>query len=389
MKYLSINDVSCRGKRVLLREDFNVPIENGVISNDARILAALPTIKSLSHAGAKVMILSHLGRPTEGQITEKFSLAPVAKRLSELLSRPVPLITDTFKPLSLKDGDVVLFENSRFHIGEEDNDPTLSKQFASLCDIFVMDAFATAHRSQASTHGVAKAAPLAIAGPLLQREIEALDRILAHPTPPCVAIVGGAKVSSKLELLKNILPKIDHLIVGGGIANTFLAAEGFEVGSSLIERDLIESAKAIMKEATRLGKSIPLPVDVKVAATFDSHAIALEKAVTDITPTEMILDVGQKTSLLYASLIEQAGTILWNGPIGVFEFPAFKQGTENLAKAIAHSRAFSVAGGGDTLSAIEECGISDNISYLSTGGGAFLTYLEQGTLPALEVLQCR
>jgi phosphoglycerate kinase len=385
IKYL--RDLDLKNKRVLIREDFNVPQDaNGNITSDARIIAALATIQYCLQHGAAVILMSHLGRPEEGQFEAKYSLAPVAKRLSELLGQEVPLITHWQNGVTAKLGQVVLLENVRFNPGENKDDDTLAKKLASLCDIFVMDAFATAHRAQASTHGVAKFAPIAVAGPLLQAELDAIGKVLKAPAHPLIAIVGGSKVSSKLTVLKNLLTVVDQLIVGGGIANTFIAAAGFAVGKSLYEADLVAEAKRLINEAKKLGAAIPIPSDVIVAKHFSADAVAEIKPVDAVAADDMILDIGPQTAMYYRSLLQNAGTILWNGPVGVFEFPAFAEGTRMLAEAIADSRAFTVAGGGDTLAAIDKYGITDKLSYISTGGGAFLELLEGKKLPGVTVL---
>jgi phosphoglycerate kinase len=412
IKYL--RDLDLKSKRVLIREDLNVPQdEQGNITSDARIIAALPTIQYALQHGAAVILMSHLGRPEEGKFDTKYSLAPIAKRLSELLGQEVPLISldaaasptltlphsasqnkggneDPVPSLAcggrLGWGKVVLLENVRFNKGENKDDDALAKKLAGLCDIFVMDAFATAHRAQASTHGVAKFAPIAVAGPLLQAELEAIGKVLKNPAHPLIAIVGGSKVSSKLTVLKNLLPVVDQLIVGGGIANTFIAAANYAVGKSLYEADLVPEAKRLIVEAQKLGVAIPIPSDVVVAKTFAADSAAEIKSVEAIAPDDIILDIGPQTAIYYRSLLQNAGTILWNGPVGVFEFPAFAEGTRMLTEAIADSRAFTVAGGGDTLAAIDKYRVADKISYISTGGGAFLELLEGKKLPSVIIL---
>jgi phosphoglycerate kinase len=379
-----MSDLNLAGKRVLIREDLNVPLQEGKISSDARILAALPTIVAAVKQKAKVLIMSHLGRPQEGRAEAKFSLAPVANRLSELLHQPVRLIEDWSQGVTLADGEVALLENVRFNVGEENNESGLAKRLAALCDIFVMDAFATAHRAQASTVGVAEFAPIACAGPLLTQELTALAIAIAQPKHPLLAIVGGSKVSSKLTVLNVLADKVDQLILGGGIANTFLAAAGFPVGKSLYEPELIAAAKALMEKT-----AIPLPTDVMVAKEFAANTTATLKAVTDVTADDMILDIGPETAAAYAKLIQAAATIVWNGPVGVFEWPAFSKGTEIVATAIAESQAYSLAGGGDTIAAIEQFGLAEKISYISTGGGAFLEFLEGKSLPAVAALEER
>lgn len=386
MAIKKMTDLNLAGKRVLIREDLNVPLKNGSITSDARIRAALPTIKAAANAGAKVMLMSHLGRPEEGVYDEAASLKPVAEHLSEALGQNVRLIKDYLngEDLNLADGDVVLFENVRFNKGEKKDDEALAKQYAALCDIYVMDAFGTAHRAQASTHGVGKFAPEACAGPLLAGELDALGKALDNPARPVVAIVGGSKVSTKLDVLNALEKVCDQIIVGGGIANTFLAAAGHPVGKSLCEHDLIDAAKDI---ASRV--EIPLPVDVVVASEFSETATATIRNISDVTEDDMILDVGPETAGQFAGLLKNAKTILWNGPVGVFEFDQFENGTKVLAHAIADSAAFSLAGGGDTVAAIDKYGVSEKISYISTGGGAFLEFVEGKTLPAVAMLEER
>ena len=381
---LRMMDLDLADQRVLIREDLNVPVKDGVITSDARIRAALPTIRAAVDAGARVLLMSHLGRPTEGEFDAQFSLAPVAKRLSELLGQHVALLPPGSDGSGVEAGAVALLENVRFNTGEKKNVDSLAQSYASLCDVFVMDAFGTAHRAQASTHGVARFAPQACAGPLLARELQALERALAAPKRPMVAIVGGAKVSTKLDVLDALSDKVDQLIVGGGIANTFLAAAGHPVGKSLCEHDLIDEAKRIAEKT-----AIPLPTDVIVADEFAEDAEPRTRRVEDVGDHEMILDVGPQSAAAMASMLRDAGTILWNGPVGVFEFPAFASGTEALARAIASSSAFSLAGGGDTLAAIDTFAIADEVSYISTGGGAFLEYVEGKVLPAVAVLEER
>jgi phosphoglycerate kinase len=384
-----MSDLDLRGKRVLIREDLNVPIENGHITSTQRLDASLPTIKAARDAGAKVMVISHLGRPKEGQFDAEDSLAPVATWLSEHLGQPVRLVADYLNGVDVADGEVVVLENCRMNVGEGKDDEALSKKYAALCDVFVMDAFGTAHRAQASTHGVIKFAPIAAAGPLLCNELDALGKALEHPAHPLLAIVAGSKVSTKLMLLENLIGKVDQLIVGGGIANTFIAAAGFGVGKSLIESDLIGVAKKIIDEAKARGSDVPIPDDVVVAPEFKADAPATVKKVGDIGANEMILDIGPNTAKRYAEMIAKAGTVVWNGPVGVFEFDAFGNGTEAVAKAVASSKAFSIAGGGDTLAAIEKYGVEKDISYISTGGGAFLEFLEGKRLPAIAALEAR
>lgn len=384
LNVVKMTDLNLAGKRVLIREDLNVPIRNGVVTSDARLRATLPTIKWALQAGATVILMSHLGRPVEGQFDAEFSLQPVADRLSALLGREISLVSDWRKGIESGDGQLILLENVRFNPGEKGDDETLAKAYASLCDIFVMDAFGTAHRAQASTHGVAKFAPLACAGPLLAGELEALEKALANPARPLVAIVGGAKVSTKLTVLETLSEKVDQLIVGGGIANTFLAAAGLPVGKSLCEHELLSEAKQLMAKT-----SIPLPTDVVVASEFSASAEATLKAVADVEEGDMILDIGPDTIAVLTAILEGAGTIIWNGPVGVFEFDQFGAGTEAIAKAIAANNGFSIAGGGDTLAAVDKYGIADRVSYISTGGGAFLEYVEGKILPAVAVLETR
>ena len=384
-----MKDVDLDGRRVLIREDFNVPVSEGRVADDTRIRAALPTIRHAVEAGARVMLLSHLGRPSEGVPEEKYSLAPIAEHLAELLRRPVRLETDWLDGVEVAPGEVVMCENVRFNRGEGADDEQLARRMAALCDVFVMDAFGTAHRAQASTHGVARFAPLACAGPLLAAELEALGRALADPARPLVAVVGGAKVSGKLEVLESLIEKVDQLLVGGGIANTFIAAAGHDVGRSLMERELVPVARRLMEAARARGAEIPLPSDVVVADELSDAAHARVSAVDRVGAEEMILDVGPDTAAEYARLLARAGTIVWNGPVGVFEYEQFAAGTRALAQAIAASSAFSVAGGGDTLAAVEKFGIARDLSYISTGGGAFLEFLEGKTLPAVAILEQR
>jgi len=384
-----MSDLDLRGKRVLIREDLNVPIENGHITSTQRLDAALPTIKVARDAGAKVMVLSHLGRPKEGQFDAESSLAPVAKWLGDKLGQPVRLIADYLDGVDVADGEVVVLENCRMNVGEGKDDEALSKKYAALCDVFVMDAFGTAHRAQASTHGVIKYAPIAAAGPLLSAELDALGKALEHPARPLLAIVAGSKVSTKLTLLENLIGKVDQLIVGGGIANTFIAAMGYQVGNSLFEPDLIPAAKKVIADAKRRNADVPVPVDVVVAPEFSAHAPATVKPVDQVKEGEMILDIGPETARIYAEMIAKAGTVVWNGPVGVFEFDAFGHGTETLARAVADSPAFSIAGGGDTLAAVDKYGIEKKVSYISTGGGAFLEFLEGKELPAVAALKAR
>jgi len=389
MSIVRMSDLDLHGKRVLIREDLNVPIEAGRITSEQRITAALPTMKLALEKGAAVMVTSHLGRPKEGTWTQEDSLAPVAKRLSELLGIDVPLVKDWVDGVDVKPGQLVLLENCRMNVGEGKDDDALSKKYAALCDVFVMDAFGTAHRAQASTHGAIKHAKVAAGGPLLMAELDALAKALDNPARPLLAIVAGSKVSTKLELLSSLVSKVDQLIVGGGIANTFIAAMGHGVGKSLVEMDLIDTAKKIMADAKARGADIPVPVDVVVAPKFAADAPATVKAVDAVGEDDMILDIGPQTAARYAELIKAAGTVVWNGPVGVFEFDAFGKGTQTLARAIAASKAFSIAGGGDTLAAVDKYGIESDVSYISTGGGAFLEFLEGKELPAVAALKAR
>ncbi len=387
---IHMTDLDLKQQRVLIREDLNVPIQDGRISSDKRIQAALPTLQKALADGAAVLVMSHLGRPTEGQFDPALSLAPVAEYLSAALGQDVPLIRDWVDGgFSVEPGQLVLLENVRFNVGEKACDENLSKKMAALCDVFVMDAFGTAHRAHASTVGVARYAPIACAGPLLVRELEALGKALENPDRPFLAIVGGSKVSTKLTVLESLSQIVDQLIVGGGIANTFIAAASFPVGKSLYEPDLIDEAKRLMAAASAKGATIPVPVDVVTAKTFAADAEATIKPVAEVADDDMILDVGPQTAALFADMARQAGTIVWNGPLGVFEFDAFGHGTETLARAIAESDGFSIAGGGDTLAAIDKYGVEDGISCISTGGGAFLEFLEGKTLPAVAVLEER
>ena len=387
---LRMTDLDLDGKRVLIREDLNSPVQNGRVTSDERIRASLPTIKAAMDAGARVAVMAHLGRPQEGRVDSATTLQPVADRLSLLLGREVPLVSDWIDGLpEIEPGGVVLCENVRCLVGEKANDEQLARKMAALCDVFVMDAFGVAHRAQASTHGVAQYAPVACAGPLLLRELGALKLVLEHPERPLVAIVGGAKVSTKLGVLDALLHKVDQLIVGGGIANTFIAAQGYPVGKSLHEPDLVESARKLIAEADRRGSAIPIPVDAVVAPELSAGAPATVKAVSEVGEDDMILDVGPETRSKYAGLLAEAGTIMWNGPVGVFEIDAFAEGTRALAEAIAASSGYSIAGGGDTLAALQRFGLSERMSYISTGGGAFLEYVEHGTLPAVDILEQR
>ncbi len=389
MSIVRMTDLDLSGKRVLIRQDLNVPIENGRITSEQRITASLPTLKRALEQGAAVMVTSHLGRPKEGVWSEADSLAPVAARLSELLGREVPLVRDWVDGVDVQPGQLVLLENCRMNVGEGKDDEAMSKQYAALCDVFVMDAFGTAHRAQASTHGVIRFAPVAAGGPLLMAELDALAKALDAPAQPLLAIVAGSKVSTKLELLANLVGKVDQLIVGGGIANTFIAAAGYKVGKSLYEPDLLDTARKIVADAQARGAAIPLPVDVVTAKQFLPDAAAEVKAVDAVAEDDLILDIGPQTAAQYAQLIEKAGTVVWNGPVGVFEFEAFSKGTEALARAIASSSAFSIAGGGDTLAAVDKFDIAGDVSYISTGGGAFLEFLEGKTLPAVAALAAR
>jgi len=384
-----MTDLDLAGKRVLIREDLNVPIDDGRITSEQRILAAIPTLKRALEKGAAVMVTSHLGRPKEGQWSQADSLAPVAQRLSELLGIDVPLVKDWVDGVDVRPGQLVLLENCRMNVGEGKDDEALAQKYAALCDVFVMDAFGTAHRAQASTHGAIRFAKTAAGGPLLMAELDALAKALDNPARPLLAIVAGSKVSTKLELLASLVSKVDQLIVGGGIANTFIAAMGHNVGKSLVETDLIDTAKKIMADAKARGADIPVPTDVVVAPAFAADAPATVKAVDAVGADDMILDIGPDTAARYAQLIHSAGTVVWNGPVGVFEFDAFGKGTQALARAIAASAAFSIAGGGDTLAAVDKYGIADAVSYISTGGGAFLEFLEGKELPAVAALKQR
>ena len=384
MSVIKMTDLDLAGKRVLIREDLNVPVKDGKVSSDARIRASLPTIKAALEQGAKVIVMSHLGRPIEGEPEDKFSMQPVADHLEGLLGSKVPVIADWQEGVELENGQLALLENVRFNVGEKKNTDDLAKAYASLCDVFVMDAFGTAHRAQASTHGVAKFAPVACAGPLLAAELENLEKALSEPARPMVAIVGGSKVSTKLTVLETLSDKCDQLVVGGGIANTFLAAAGKPVGASLCEQDLIPNAKALMEKC-----EIPLPTDVVTGKKFDENEPAQLKSADDVADDDMIFDIGPDSAQVLADIISKAGTIIWNGPVGVFEFDQFGKGTEVISKAIADSAGFSIAGGGDTLAAVDKYGIADKVSYISTGGGAFLEYVEGKKLPAVEVLEQR
>jgi phosphoglycerate kinase len=392
MPIIKMTDLDLAGKRVLIREDLNVPIKDGKVASDVRIKASLPTIQQAMSAGAKVMLMSHLGRPKEGEFDPKASMAPVAEHLEKLLGKPVKLVKDWLNGVEIGAGEVALCENVRFNKGEKKNDDELSKKMAALCDVYVMDAFGTAHRAQASTHGVAKYAPVACAGPLLAGELEALGKALDNPARPMVAIVGGAKVSTKLTVLESLSKVVDQLIVGGGIANTFIAAAGHNVGKSLYEKDLIDESQKLTAAAKSRGGDIPVPTDVVVASTSpfeQADAKATLKPVNEVTDNEMIFDVGPDTSAKFAEILKTAGTIVWNGPVGVFEYDQFGAGTKALSEAIAESNAFSIAGGGDTLAAVDKYDVANKVSYISTGGGAFLEFLEGKKLPAVAILEER
>jgi len=386
MPILKMSELDLANKRVLIREDFNVPLQDGAISDDTRIRASLPGIKDALAKRARVLLVSHLGRPTEGQFDEKESLAPVARRLSELLQMDVPLQRDWLDGVSVAPGSVVLLENCRFNKGEKKNDEGLAKKMAALCDIYVNDAFATAHRAEASTHAIAKFAPVACAGPLLSAELEALGRALGNPRRPLIAIVGGSKVSTKLTILAELSKKVDQLIVGGGIANTFMAAAGMNIGKSLSEPELIGEARKVVAELKSKGGDVPLPIDVVCAKELSASAPATTKNAADVAPDDLILDVGPKTAARFTELLQQAGTIVWNGPVGVFEHDQFAGGTRAVAQAVASSSAFSVAGGGETVAALGKFGITDKIGYVSTAGGAFLEFLEGRVLPGVAAL---
>ena len=391
MSVIKMTDLDLAGKRVLIRQDLNVPIKDGKVTSDKRIVASLPTIEHCMKAGAKVMVMSHLGRPTEGEYNEAFSMIPVGEHMAALLGRDVEMVKDWVEKGvgPMKDGDIVLLENVRFNVGEKSNDDALAKKMAALCDVFVMDAFGTAHRAQASTHGVAKYAPIACAGPLLAGELEALGKALDNPARPMVAIVGGSKVSTKLTVLESLSKIVDQLIVGGGIANTFIAAQGHNVGKSLYEADLVDTAKKLTADAQARGGDIPVPTDVVCAKEFAEDAEATLKNVADVGDDDMIFDIGPDSAAALADVLKNAGTIVWNGPVGVFEFDQFGEGTKAISMAIAESNAFSIAGGGDTLAAVDKYGIEDKVSYISTGGGAFLEFLEGKKLPAVEILEER
>ena len=384
MSVIKMTDLDLKGKRVFIRADLNVPVKDGKVTSDARIRATIPTLKLALEKGAKVMVTSHLGRPTEGEFTPEDSLQPVVDYLNEHLDVPVRLVRDYLNGVDVSAGEIVVLENVRINKGEKKNDPELGKKYAALCDVFIMDAFGTAHRAQASTYGVAEFAPIACAGPLLAAELDALGKALKEPARPMVAIVGGSKVSTKLEVLNSLSKIADQIIVGGGIANTFIAAAGHNVGKSLYEADLIPVAKELAAST-----DIPVPVDVRVGTEFSETALATEKSVTEVKDDESIFDIGDKSAAPLAEIIKNAKTVLWNGPVGVFEFPNFRKGTEIISHAIANSDAFSIAGGGDTLAAIDLFGIADKISYISTGGGAFLEFVEGKVLPAVEILEKR
>jgi phosphoglycerate kinase len=389
MNVLKMTGLNLKDKRVLIRQDLNVPVKNGVVTSDARIRASLPTLKIALEAGAAVMVMSHLGRPEEGGYSDEFSMAPVARQLGKLLGREVPLVRDYLNGTPLKSGELVLLENVRFLKGEKKNNDDLGRKYAGLCDIFVMDAFGTAHRAEATTHAVARFAPVACAGPLLAAELEALDKALAHPARPLVAIIGGSKVSTKLTILESLLAKVDTLIVGGGIANNFLLDAGFPLGKSLSEPELAGEAGRIMQSAKAKGVNIPLPTDVVVGSAFSAESKATVKTNAAVGPEDMILDIGPETGATYRDIILKAGSVVWNGPVGAFEVDQFGKGTETICKAIAASRAFSIVGGGDSLAALEKYKVEDKMSYVSTGGGAFLEFLEGKTLPAVAILEER
>jgi len=389
MPVVKMTDLDLSGKRVLIRADLNVPIKDGKVTSDVRIRATLPTIERAVQAGARVMVMSHLGRPEEGVFSDEDSMKPVADHLGTLLGKPVRLVSDYLNGVDVGAGEVVLFENVRFNKGEKKNNDELSRQYAALCDVFVMDAFGTAHRAQASTHGVARFAPVACAGPLLAGELDALGKALQDPKRPLAAIVAGSKVSTKLTILDSMADKVDQLIVGGGIANTFMLAAGLKVGKSLAETDLVAQAKTIMDKMSNRGAEVPIPVDVVCGKEFSPDAAAVIKDVKDVAEDDMIFDVGPRTARMLADKLKSAGTIVWNGPVGVFEFDQFGEGTKTVAMAIAESPAFSIAGGGDTLAAVDKYGIADRVSYISTGGGAFLEFLEGKKLPAVAILEER
>ncbi|MEK6806608.1 MAG: phosphoglycerate kinase [Pseudomonadota bacterium] len=389
MAVLRMAELDLKGKRLLIRQDLNVPVQDGRITSDARLRASLPTLRSAIEAGASVLVISHLGRPKAGHFDAEHSLTPVAAWFTQQLGRSVPILSNWIDGVALQPGQIVLGENTRFLKGEKENDETLSKKMAALCDIYVMDAFGTAHRAEASTHGVARFAPTACAGPLLAAELDALGTALANPKKPLAVIVGGSKVSTKLDLLNNLADVADQLIVGGGIANTFLAAAGYPVGRSLYEREMLVTARDILGKIKKRGGDLPLPEDVVVASEFSAEAHAEVRPVAEVEADEMILDIGPKTRKKLAALLKNCGTIVWNGPVGVFEYDSFAGGTKAIAEAIASSKAFSLAGGGDTLAAIDKFKVADRLGYISTGGGAFLEFLEGKKLPAVEVLEQR
>ena len=395
MKFIKITDLDLAGKRVFIRSDLNVPVSNGKVTSDARITASMATIEYALKQGAKVMVTSHLGRPEEGVYSEENSLQPVADVMSAKLGKPVRLVKNWLSAeaptgsLSIQNGELILLENCRFNVGEKKNDDALAKKYASLCDVFVMDAFGTAHRAEASTHGIAKFAPVACAGLLLAEELDALTKALLNPKRPMVAIVGGSKVSTKLSVLESLADKVDQLVVGGGIANTFLKAAGFEVGKSLYEADLVPVAKALMDTMAARGAAVPIALDVVCGKKFDANEPAIKKDAASVTVDDMIFDIGEKSALELAEIIKNAGTVVWNGPVGVFEFDQFGAGTRTIAVAIANTNAFTLAGGGDTIAAIQKYGIEDKIDYISTAGGAFLEFLECKTLPAVAILEAR
>lgn len=389
MPIIRMADLDLSNKRVLIRQDLNVPVKDGKVASDIRIRASLPTIELALEKGAAIMIMSHLGRPVEGEYDAQYSLQPVAERMSVLLGKPVRLEKNWLDGISIASGEIVLCENVRFNKGEKNNDTELGKKMAELCDVYVMDAFGTAHRAQASTHSVGQYAPIACAGPLLSNELDALDKALKEPSRPLLAIVGGSKVSTKLTVLESLSEKVDQLIVGGGIANTFIAAAGYAVGKSLYEPDLAEDANKLVRLAEQKGAAIPIPVDVVCAKEFSETAEATVKDVSQVEDDDMILDIGPKTAALYSEMLQKAGTIVWNGPVGVFEIDQFGEGTKSMSMSIAESDAFSIAGGGDTLAAIDKYGINQQVSYTSTGGGAFLEFLEGKELPAVAMLKQR
>jgi phosphoglycerate kinase len=395
MKFIKMTDLDLRGKRVFIRADLNVPVKDGVVTSDARIVASMPTIEFALKAGAKVMVTSHLGRPEEGVYSEENSLKPVADVMSKLLGQPVRLVKNWLAPnapadsLGTEDGQLILLENCRFNVGEKKNNDELAKKYAALCDVFVMDAFGTAHRAEASTHGIAKFAPVACAGILLTEELDALGKALLKPARPFVAIVGGSKVSTKLTVLESLSDKVDQLVVGGGIANTFLKADGHEVGKSLCEDDLVGTAKSLMEKMSDRGACVPIATDVVVGKQFDANEPAVKKSADEVAADDMIFDIGEKSAAELADIIMKAGTVVWNGPVGVFEFDQFGDGTKAIARAIAETKAFTLAGGGDTIAAIQKYDIYDKVSYISTAGGAFLEFLEGKTLPAVAILEER